>query len=518
MTLSQQIEPIASENKRDNPGPLKHAQRAECLEGTRTVVLGELFARIKNACGARFLWLNGVAGSGKSSIAQSASIHAARLPDHLVVSIFFSQFGYAGLCDPSSAFQTLACQLCLLDIGYQERVSEVIHKHPDILEKDLRFQYKKLIIELLDAIRRSHSCVLIILDGLDECEPHGVTAVLKVLLADNINHPKGLKILTTSRPEAHLHRIFDTHGDIRKLSLDDIETGSDIRHYLRTSFKQLLVGPFTVPEETISELVKRAGNSFVYAATIVRFVFDEHSQPQDPQMRVDFLLSHRADSEGHPHTRLNALFLSILQRSLPAGATMRRLQEVLGLLVCIREPFQMDKMETFYDLTPRDVKRVLHHLHSLVQVPELDGLALRIYDRSFTDFIVDSRRCADQNLVVDIGSTEKRIFIKCSSLCKLWRQKVVNDLTSPAWTNNRTTFAYPSSSKEEQYACLYWASHLTKIKNVDEKTQHDLDDRCLLRWMETMSLFGMQREAVTCIGQIRKWLVSNSMRFVDQYS
>jgi hypothetical protein len=511
-----QIEPIVSESREaTSPNPSTHGQRAECLEGTRTVVLDEIFAWLKDPSSARIFWLSGIAGSGKSAVAQSAFIRAALMVDHLVLSIFFSQFGYAGLCDPSSIFQTLAFQLSLLDIDYKEHISEVIKKQPDVFETDLRFQYEKLIVETLGAILRPHSCILIVMDGLDECEPHGAAAILKVLLAEDVDHPKELKILTASRPEANLRKVFDAQRDIQKLSLEDVETESDIQHYLRSSFEQLpthLVDPFTVSEGTISELARRAGDSFVYAATIVRFIFDEHSQ--DPQRQVDILLSIRADPEQHPYARLDVLFLGILQQALlpvVSNDERRRLRTVLGLLVCFREPLPIPDMEALCGLERGDVMGALRHLHSLVQVPSSDGRAPHIHHRSFTDFIVDPTRCPDQNLVVDIDSTERRIFSKCSSLYNLWQQKVVNDLEANGHATIHST--NPVISKQEQYACLYWASHLTNIKDVDDSTQYHLDDRCLLRWIETMALLGMLREAVTHIDQVHTWMVSISACF-----
>ncbi|KAF8273553.1 hypothetical protein EI94DRAFT_1715265 [Lactarius quietus] len=510
MQLPGNVVGVKRRIKPTNPSLLTCAQRAECLEGTRTVVLDEIMLWLKDAIGPRLFWLSGIAGSGKSAIAQSASVRAALLAGHLVASVFFSQFGYAGLCDPSSVFQTLAFQFSLLDVGYKEHVSEVIDIHPNIREMDLRFQYKKLIIEPLDAIRRPHKCILVVLDGLDECDPHEVAAILKVLLDEDVDHPKELKILTASRPEAHLRRIFDCQDDIRKLSLEDVETESDIQHYLRTSFEQpptAMVNPFSVAKDTVSELAKRARNSFIYAATIVRFVFDEQSQ--DPQEQIDFLLSHRANPEEHTYTRLDALFLSILRQAFSLGVSddeKHQLRTVLGLLVCIREPFPMDKMETLYDLEPGCVGKALHHLRSFIHVPGFNHWAPYIYHRSFTDFIVDPARCPDRDILVDIGSTENRIFNKCSSLWTLWSQNKASNL----WAID---LAKPSSTDsdlftEERYACLYWASHLTKIKDVDESTQYYLDDRCLLRWLETMALLGMLREAVTHIGRVRSWMIS----------
>ncbi|KAH9024237.1 hypothetical protein EDB84DRAFT_1678134 [Lactarius hengduanensis] len=134
--------------------------------------------------------------------------------------------------------------------------------------------------------------------------------------------------------------------------------------------------------------------------------------------------------------------------------------------------------------------------------------APRIRDRSFTDFIADPAHCPDQNLVVDIDSTEKRIFNKCSSFYNLWRQKVVDGLGGNEYDGAMTNGINPDCSVQEQYACLYWASHLTNIKDVDESAQYHLDDRCLLRWIETMALLGMLREAVMHLDQVRTWMTS----------
>ncbi|KAI9448758.1 hypothetical protein BJY52DRAFT_1216208 [Lactarius psammicola] len=513
--VERRIEPVVFQETNNPDMPTYYVHHgAECLKGTRTVVLDEIFAWLKDPSGARIFWLSGIAGSGKSAISRSVSIRAALLADHIVVSVFFSQFGYVGLCDPSSVFQTLAFQFSLLDTGYRERVSEVINEHPDIFEKDLQFQYEKLIVETVGAICRPHSCILITLDGIDECEPHGATAVLKVLLAEDVGHPKELKILAVGRPEAHLCKTFDAQRDIRKLSLEDVETEGDIRHYLRTLFEQLpthFVNPFTVSEGTISKLAKRAGDSFIYAETMARFIFER--QCQDPQSRVDFLLSNTADLEEHPYGPLDSLFLGILQQVLPLGASddeKRRLRTVLGLLVCFREPFPIHKMESFCGLISGDIRTALHPLRSLVHVPYHDHEAPRIYNRSFTDFIVDPARCLDRNFVVDIGSTEQHIFNKCYSL---YNQKMpdsdgprANDSSADVCTTTPPTD--PVCRKQVQYAFLYWVSHLTKVKDVDENTLHHLDDRCLLRWIEFMAALGMLREAVTHIDQVRTWMTS----------
>ena len=69
--------------------------REGCLRGTRTGVLLQLEDWLENVQGQRVLWLNGLAGTGKSTIAQSftkitfadgdpLSLHSIRIfPRHL---------------------------------------------------------------------------------------------------------------------------------------------------------------------------------------------------------------------------------------------------------------------------------------------------------------------------------------------------------------------------------------------------------------------------------------------------
>ncbi|KAI9442024.1 hypothetical protein BJY52DRAFT_1157435 [Lactarius psammicola] len=296
------------------------AQRSECLDGTRVTVLEQIRAFLEDTVGVNLFWLSGIAGSGKSTIAQSAAVEATLLADCIVASFFFSQRGHTELCDASFVFPTLAYQLSLADTGFRRHVSGIIKERPDIFERDYISQYKSLIIEPLKAMTCARRRIFIVLDAFDECEPRGATAILNALLNRDIDVPKELKVLTTSRPEAHIRQVFYAQDNIRKLNLQDIEVKSDIRRYLFATFQQppiTLATPFDASEEMIIKLAESAGDSFIYAASILRFVFDEHDQ--DPQGRLDILLGNRTDPEERPYERLDALYLSILRQAVPSG-------------------------------------------------------------------------------------------------------------------------------------------------------------------------------------------------------
>ncbi|KAH9021195.1 hypothetical protein EDB85DRAFT_2293563 [Lactarius pseudohatsudake] len=375
---------------------MESAQRSKCLNGTRVTVLEQIRAFLEDTTGANLLWLSGIAGSGN---------------------FFFSRRGHTELCDASFVFPTLAYQLSLADTGFRKHVSGIIKEQPNIFERDYVSQYKSLIVEPLKAMDCAQRRVFIVLDAFDECEPRGATAILNTLLNKDIDVPKQLKVLTTSRPEAHLCQVFCAQHNVHELNLQDIEVKSDTRHYLLTTFKQppiTLATPFDAGEEVIFKLAESAGDSFIYAASILRFLLDEHAR--DPQGRLDILLGNRTDPEERPYERLDALYLSILHQAVPSSASssiMRRLRIVLSLLVTFREPLPMVVMEKFCGLKSGDVKRALHNLHSLIQVPNSDNQAPRVYHLSFSDFIIDSTRCRDIGLVVDLDSTEREVLLSC---------------------------------------------------------------------------------------------------------
>ncbi|KAH9021846.1 hypothetical protein EDB85DRAFT_2152139 [Lactarius pseudohatsudake] len=496
------------------------AQRSKCLEGTRVAVLEQIRAFLEDTTGANLFWLSGIAGSGKSTIAQSAAVEATLLADCIVASFFFSQRGHAELCDASFVFPTLAYQFSLADAGFRKHVSGIIKEQPDIFEKDYISQYKSLIVEPLKAMDFAQRHVFIVLDAFDECEPRGAAAILDALLNEDIDVPKQLKVLTTSRPEAHLRQVFCAQGNMRMLNLQDIEAKSDIRHYLLTAFKWppiTLATPFDAREEVIFELAESAGDSFIYAASILRFVFDEHDQ--HPQRRLDILLGNRTDPEERPYERLDALYLSILHQAVPSGASgsiKRRLRTVLGQLVTFREPLPMVVMEKFCGLGSGDVRRALHSLHSLIQVPTSDFQPPRVYHLSFSDFITDIRRCGDGDLVVDIDFAEREVLLSCLGHLSTQLHRNMAGIDDPSLPHSEIddfqTKVDNAVSPELRFACLYLASHLTKTNDIhDEKIWPRLQDfltRCLLWWIETMALLGTLGDAVESMSQVHAWMTS----------
>ena len=141
-----------------------------CLPGTRTALLEEIY-RWADAQDERCLyWLNGFAGTGKSTIARTV---ARRLDDRssLGASFFFSKGG--GDVSHAGKFATsIAVQLASHVPGIRQYLCEVVTKFPNVASLSLRDQWHHLVLRPLSALSVTDdtTSVVLIIDALDECD------------------------------------------------------------------------------------------------------------------------------------------------------------------------------------------------------------------------------------------------------------------------------------------------------------------------------------------------------------
>jgi len=118
-------------------------KRVSCTQGTRTETLdtiyrwfdgyiwetGETLSTKWNPEG-RIFWLDGVAGTGKSTIAQTVADHFSQT--HELGASFFCSRDDGECSNINLVFPTIAYQLSLRSPSFQKHLSEAIHKDPDV--------------------------------------------------------------------------------------------------------------------------------------------------------------------------------------------------------------------------------------------------------------------------------------------------------------------------------------------------------------------------------------------------
>ena len=121
--------------------------------------------------------LNGLAGTGKSTIAQT--IAERTFADRRLGASFFCSRDFEDRRTLQSIFPTLAVQLARRYTQFRSIFIQLVQSDPEIVHESLYGQMKKLIIQPL---AESAVSTVIVIDALDECkDEEPASAILSVL-------------------------------------------------------------------------------------------------------------------------------------------------------------------------------------------------------------------------------------------------------------------------------------------------------------------------------------------------
>ena len=110
-------------------------------------------------------WLNGLAGTGKSTIAQTVSERI--FADGQLGASFFCSRDFEDCSDLHFIFPSLAFQLAHKFQKFRSVLVPLLQSDPDVAHESLYRQMEKLIVEPL---RSADVSTVIVIDALDECK------------------------------------------------------------------------------------------------------------------------------------------------------------------------------------------------------------------------------------------------------------------------------------------------------------------------------------------------------------
>lgn len=479
-----------------------------CLDGTRVDLLKEIYtwADRDDEMAPQVYWVNGLAGTGKTTVAYTLA-ERARQNGNLGATFFFAKDGEAELHDPSLVFSTLAHQLSSFSDDIAKEVGLALKSDPDVAYSSIGNQWEQLIAAPLRRVSRSATgTVVVVLDALDECDEAGCMDILRsILSAPSARAPLALKFFITSRPEAHIRSVFkqtQETGLLQRCILHNVDASivsTDIRLYLRSSLSAIpaaldivLPEDWITPEE-LEVLVAMAGSLFVVAATLIRFIGDP--RVLSPREQLDIVLGMSTVPSVQPYASLDALYLRILHNSISSSnetLIVSRLQLVLGTFINIYPPPSLRTLEKLACLPTGAARSSLKHLHSVLIVPESDEGTVEAYHPSFTDFVRDPRRCQDERFRLYKLLASKRMASWCLKVLntKLKKEALRSDSVDNQGINDlkaKFNAAYPP---ELQYASNFF------VLNIDGSWLEDAELKQALHlfgtekfvyWMEFMS-------------------------------
>ncbi|RYP80846.1 hypothetical protein DL770_006087 [Monosporascus sp. CRB-9-2] len=124
-----------------------------CHQDTRIELLRDIFDWAVNPQAEAIFWLNGMAGTGKSTISRTIA-RAFAETDQLGASFFFKR-GEGDRGTMATFFTTIAAQLVRKKPACTSHIKNAIDADPSIVGKTMREQFEKLILEPLSSMSPS---------------------------------------------------------------------------------------------------------------------------------------------------------------------------------------------------------------------------------------------------------------------------------------------------------------------------------------------------------------------------
>jgi len=478
-------------------------------------------------------WLNGMAGTGKSTIARTVAREWAR-KKRLGASFFFSR-GHGDLARASKFFTTLAHQLATAESGLAAGVRKAICDHPDVPRQSLRDQWERLILEPLSQLNESSSdparTLILVIDALDECDDTKDTGLILDLLsqAKSLNSFR-LRVFVTSRPETPIYHGFDdisqdAHREfvLHQISCQTADYGivnhdtvnHDVYTLLRHEFDRIRKRrrlPKDWPGESIlGRLVHKADGLFIYASTVCLFI---GHQDYHPPQRLDLVLEDSVEDRSSTK-QLDLIYTTVIRHAVVDGRDaeiktilLERFRRIVGSIVILSDALTVTALGKLLGTEQWEVEHILQSLSSVLAYSESEDVPIRLLHLSFRDFLLDDQRCNDPQFCVVAHSAHMELAVSCIEVMSNCLKQDICSLKLPGVLNNEVDrgILQRCLPQELRYACRYWIDHLQR-SNValdDGKPPfhgrvHNFLKEHFLHWLEALSLMGNISDGVLMV-------------------
>ncbi|KFY92530.1 hypothetical protein V498_04889 [Pseudogymnoascus sp. VKM F-4517 (FW-2822)] len=452
---------------------------ARCYQGTRVELLRQIDTWASNRGSERIFWLNGMAGTGKSTISRTVAQTFADKGD-LGASFFFKRGegdrGHAGMF-----ITTIATQLIQKLPSLAPHVQNAIEADPGISKKALKQQFDTLVLQPLGKIQthpQKSLSIVIVIDALDECDrEEDVRTIIR--LFSQVKHITSIQIkfFLTSRPELPIRLGFeDISGKYEELVLHQI------------------------PEPIIKEDIS---------------TFLEH---QLAMIRVDYNKTVTQNRQLPAYWPGHTAIQSLVGMAIPPGPATRRgyyfgdlveeFLQVIGSIIILASPLSAASLDRLLGVPEGTVDSRTDLLHSVLSIPSRPDHPIRLLHLSFRDFLVDTEKRETNPFWVDEKDAHNKFVTRCLKLLSTSEnlKKDICNLRTPerprADVDKQTIDSHLPS--DIQYACQYWVYHLKESGSIicDNDQVHNFLKCHFLHWLESLSFIGRLRESIGMVDNL----------------
>ncbi|KAF5633005.1 pfs domain protein [Fusarium sp. NRRL 25303] len=453
------------------------------------------------------LWLNGPAGTGKSTLARSV-IDDLEGKEKLAAGYLFKR-GEQDRNDSNRLFSTLAIQLAHTVPHFKDSLRNSLGGlDKDAVDKtSLENQFQKLLWDPLESLKLKevdHLPKIIIIDALDECErPENLTRLLGFFSRLCTSSTLHLRVLITSRYAPEIVEAFEPllqNNAARALELHrefSDDTKVDIRSFLESKLavikykRRVQKDPWPTTED-LDRLVQLSTTPeplFIYAATFCRFVSDSQ---QGPIRQLNSWMKQENTSQ------LHQIYNPILDQAFQGftGEELYQKLQFIGAITILARPLSAQSLATILAIDIDDVSWWVSKLHAVLHVPREIYKPIELLHKSFADFLANSDDRESPKYSIDAAAIHADIAEKCiecmkkelkQDICRSQRPGIMrDDINDVAIRDN--------IPQHLEYACINWFYHVKLSRRALHKFSYTFLFDHLLHWVEAMTLLGRLSE------------------------
>lgn len=499
-----------------------------CLEGTREALLEgikiwlrhfESLPRDVHETLHRLFWLFGLAGSGKSSVANSIAQWAEQ--EGFYLSCFFCKRDDPELSDPRKVLPTLAYRIAQLHSDYRVSLVSMLSSGSigaGVVTSDIDKQFKLLFEDVLPRITPPPRAHVIVVDALDECGKPVDQKKLARQLAALAELTPWIKVIITSRPETAITNAFASFSSCKASDINaEEQTNSDIRRYIEWKLSVMDDMPYLFTED-ISRLAAKAAGLFIWISTLFKYLEESLDKERDLRQFV------MGEVEREPLQQLYALYDRILRDAVPPGheKKARAISTILGLIFVTADnrPLSAHGLSIILGNDPRQtytsvqsVQEATRVLHAVLYEDHKLGKVVRVYHPSFLDYLKDRiENGARKDSALEwmkVDELHDIVFKTCMSTMNRELKFNICGLNDSSLLNKEVDGLQEMISKNIsellQYSSLFWFVHLAASGleggNVDARgpVAMLLRSTKALFWLEILSFLDAISQGVVIL-------------------
>lgn len=465
-----------------------------CFEGTRTGILQMLMEWAKNPDSQPIFWLSGIAGTGKSTIAQSFCENLEK--ENLLGASFFCSRELKDLRDVGRIVPTLAYFLSQHFELYSEQIIVALKQDETLASQGIKRQFDSLLLHPFQNINvdQENWHFVLVIDALDECEDMDATQnILSILRAMPAQFYAHIHVFISCRPEYYIQQEFErtSNKDLFKLhDMEDEIVQKDIQLYLQRSLESRYIS-----ENNIIHLSNQAGKLFIYAFTQVQYLNKAPSEVAF-KSRLNDLLENKGIAESID------IIYNLLLTKVMADMTENEKKDAryfLNLVISLADPLSQHALSELWkpcDGTP---------FRSVLNIPDSEQQPMHIFHASFPDYILTKDRCHVE-LYCNPHEIHESLAVAClNCMNKNLKYNICNMETD----DNVSSFLKENISSSLEYSCKYWIFHLIKCGGSSSEILTELENftkEKFFFWMEVLCILQYIENAILGLKDISHWL------------